>query len=90
MLQFTNFDETEKAVEAFVPDATAAAPEYEIMADCFALTYLDGWAVEQTVWVSEYEYWELTGYGYTCTAAQKQTVRDWYAAIAFTPWTISQ
>ncbi|CAO1653446.1 hypothetical protein [Salinibacterium sp. SWN248] len=90
VLQFTNFDETEKAVEAFVANATVDAPKYEIMADCFALTYLDGWAVEQTVWVSEYEYWELGGYGYTCNASQKQTIRDWYAAIAFAPRTISQ
>jgi len=91
VLQFTNPEATEKAVAAFTADATSDAPEHEIMADCFALTYLDGWAINQTVWVSAYEYWEITtGYGYTCNATQKQAIRDWYSAIAFKPRAISQ
>ncbi|WP_343922626.1 hypothetical protein [Rhodoglobus aureus] len=90
VLQFTNPEATEKAVGTFTASATADAPDYEIMADCFALTFLDGWEIEQTVWVSAYEYWEITGYGYTCNASQKQIIRDWYAAIAFIPRTVTQ
>jgi len=90
VLQFTNPEATAETVKDFTANATADADEFEIMADCFALTYLDGWEVDQTVWVSAYEYWEITGYGYTCNATQEQSIRDWYDAIAFEPRTISQ
>ncbi|MGN6272951.1 MAG: hypothetical protein ACTHMQ_07650 [Protaetiibacter sp.] len=75
VLQFTNPEPTETAVAAFDGDL-------ETMADCVALTYLDGWTLHHTIWVSSYQYWEVDiGYGYTCTDAQRQVVRDWYGQL---------
>jgi hypothetical protein len=52
------------------------------MADCFALTYLDGWTLDHRVYVSDYEYWDVSiGYGYTCDESQRQVIRDWYAQL---------
>lgn len=75
VLQFTNPEPTEAALVSFDGDV-------ETMADCFALTYLDGWTLHHTIWVSSYQYWEVdVGYGYTCTDAQRQVVRDWYGQL---------
>ncbi len=84
VLQFTNPGPTETAAAAFGGD-------WETMADCFALTYLDGWTLEQTIWTSSFEYWEVSlGYGYTCDEAQRQVMRDWYGALGYSPEPISQ
>lgn len=76
------------------PTATAAASfggDWETMADCFALTYLPGWTLDHTIWVSDYQYWEVSiGYGYTCDAAQMQVVREWYDPLGFAVTPITQ
>lgn len=75
VLQFTNPGPTATALEAFGGDS-------ETMADCFALTFLDGWTLDHTIWVSSYEYWEVsTGYGYTCNASERQVIRDWFGEL---------
>lgn len=75
VLQITNPEPTETALVAFGGDS-------ETMADCFALTFLPGWTLDHTVWVSSYQYYEASiGYGYTCDAGQAQVVRDWYAEL---------
>ena len=84
VLQMTNPDPTDKAVESFGGD-------WETMADCYALTVLPGWTLDHTIWVSDYEYWEVSvGYGYTCNASQKQVIRDWIAEVGYTHKPISQ
>lgn len=84
VLQMTNPEPTAVAAAAFGDD-------WETMADCFALTYLDGWTLDHTVWVSSYQYWEVSiGYGYTCDGAQMQVIRDWYEPLGFTAVPISQ
>ncbi|UOQ90962.1 hypothetical protein MUN74_08715 [Agromyces endophyticus] len=75
VLQFTNPVATADALEAFDGDN-------EVMADCFALTYLDGWKLDHRIWTSDYEYWDVNiGYGKTCTGPQQQAVRDWYGRL---------
>ncbi len=84
VLQLTNPEATATALEAFDGDD-------EKMADCYALTYLKGWTLDHTIWVSDVEYWEVSiGYGYTCNSAQKQVVRDWYEQLGFTSEPVSQ
>ena len=84
VLQFANPVATEVAVKAFDGDD-------ETMADCFALTYLDGWALDHRVFVNRYQYWDVSiGYGYTCNETQKQAVRDWYGGLGFHAGPISQ
>ena len=84
VLQMTNPAPTETALESFGGDQ-------ETMADCFALTYLDGWTLDHTIWVSSYQYWEVSvGYGYTCNDAQRQAVRDWYGQLGVQVRPISQ
>lgn len=84
VLQMTNPAATNTAVEAFGGDS-------ETMADCFALTYLDGWTLDHTIWVSDFEYWEVSmGYGYTCDETQRQAVRDWYGELGFHAEPIAQ
>lgn len=84
VLQFTNPAETREALKAFGDDV-------ETMADCFALTYLPGWTLDHTIWVSDFEYWEVTvGYGYTCDEGQRQVIRDWYTSLGYSPKPISQ
>lgn len=79
VLQYANPDQTETAVAAFGGDP-------ETMADCFALTFLDGWSLDQRVWVDDYFYWDVSlGYGYECNDSQKQAIRDWRAALGVTP-----
>lgn len=84
VLQYTNPGPTETAAAAFGGD-------WETMADCFALTYLDGWTLDHEIWVSDFEYWEVSiGYGYTCNDAQRQVIRDWYGQLGFHVRPISQ
>lgn len=75
VLQMTNPEPTREALQAFGGDD-------EIMADCFALTYLDGWELDHRIWVSDVEYWDVSvGYGHVCDEGQRQAVRDWYARL---------
>lgn len=84
VLQGTNLAESDKAAEAFGGD-------YETMADCYVFTYLPGWTLDHTVWVSDFQYWEVSvGYGYTCNESQRQSIRDWVDAIGFEVQAISQ
>ena len=84
VLQMTNPDATDTALEAFGGDA-------ETMADCFALTYLSGWTLDHRIYVSSYEYWDVSiGYGYTCDETQAQAVRDWYGQLGVHVRPISQ
>ncbi len=78
VLQFTN----QEALDAVLP---AFSGDHEVMADCFALTFLPGWKLDHRIWVSSYEYWDVSiGYGQVCSDAQKQAVRDWYAGLPVT------
>jgi len=84
VLQFTNPGPTTKAAEAFDGD-------WETMADCYALTYLPGWTLDHTIWVSSVEYWEVSvGYGYTCNGAQRDVIREWVASLGYVHEPISQ
>lgn len=84
VLQMTNWAATQTALDAFGGD-------HETMADCYALTYLDGWSLEHQVWVSDFEYWDVSvGYGYTCDESQRQVVRDWVDSLPFQTQPISQ
>ena len=61
------------------------------MADCYALTFLPGWTLDHTIWVSSYQYWNVSvGYGYTCTPDQAQVVRDWVGQLGYKHQPISQ
>lgn len=84
VLQMTNPKPTATAAEAFGGD-------WETMADCYALTYLPGWTLDHTTWVSDYEYWEFSvGYGYTCDEGQRQVIREWVDSLGYTHEPISQ
>lgn len=84
VLQFTNPDPTSKAVKAFDGDV-------ETMADCFALTFLDGWTLDHVVWQNSSRYWNVSiGYGYTCNSSQRQVIKDWYDEVGFTYRPITQ
>lgn len=84
VLQMTNPEPTETALLAFGDDG-------ETMADCFALTYLPGWKLDHRIWVSSYEYWDVSiGYGHTCDETQRQAIRDWYGQLGFHAEPISQ
>lgn len=75
VLQFTNPEETASALTAFAGDM-------ETMADCYALTFLDGWSLEHEVPIDDLSYWEVSvGYGYTCDDAQRQVIRDWVGGL---------
>ena len=77
VLQMTNPRVTQDTLNSFGGDE-------ETMADCFALTYLDGWSLDHTIWTSSYEYWDVSvGYGYSCDDAQRQAIRDWYGQLGF-------
>lgn len=83
VLQFTNEEATDEAVKHFA--------DHETMADCFALTYLDGWKLDHTIYVSAYSYWNVSvGYGYTCTESERQVIRDWYSQLGYQAKPISQ
>lgn len=84
VLQFTNPEQTAEALESFDGD-------WETMADCYALTYLDGWKLDHTIWVSSFEYWEVSvGYGYTCTSEQRKVIREWRESLGYQHEPISQ
>lgn len=84
VLQMTNPEPTKTAQTAFGDD-------WETMADCYALTYLPGWTLDHTIWLNDYEYWDVSiGYGYTCDEAQRQVIRDWVAALGYAHEPISQ
>lgn len=83
-LQMTNPGPTAIALESFGGDS-------ETMADCFALTYLNGWTLDHKIFVSSNTYWQVSiGYGYTCNDAQKQVIRDWYEPLGFHAEPITQ
>ena len=78
VLQFTNPQPTDDALASFGGDA-------ETMADCYALTFLDGWSLDHEVAIDAYSYYEVTvGYGYTCDAGQRQVIRDWVGQLGVT------
>lgn len=84
VLQYTNPDETDIAAASFGGD-------WETMADCFALTYLDGWTLDHRVYVTSYSWYDVSvGYGYTCDGSQRQVVADWYTSLGYTAVPISQ
>lgn len=84
VLQFTNPEPTDVALESFDGD-------HETMADCFALTFLDGWTLDHRIWVNSYTYWDLNiGYGYECSSSQRDVIRDWYGELGFHFQPISQ
>ncbi len=75
VLQFTNPEPTASALTAFSGDL-------ETMADCYALTVLDGWSLDHEVPIDDFSYWEVSvGYGYTCDDGQKQVIRDWLGGL---------
>lgn len=79
VLQFTNPIATSVTALAFGGD-------HERMADCYALTFLDGWSLDHEVWVDDYSYWQVAlGYGYTCNESERQAIRDWNAQIGIKP-----
>ena len=83
VLQLTNPEPTLKALESFSGDK-------EIMADCYALTYLDGWTLEHRIRVNGSLHWVTIGYGYTCNEAERQVIRDWVGQLGFHIQPISQ
>ena len=84
VLQLMNPAPTETALAAFGGDD-------ETMADCFALSYLDGWTLDHRIWMNRYDYWDVDiGYGHVCDDAQKQSVRDWYGQLGFRSGPITQ
>jgi hypothetical protein len=84
VLQFTNPEQTDAALESFNGNV-------EHMADCYALTYLNGWKLDHRIWVGSYTYWDISvGYGYECTGTQRQVIRDWVASLTYEHEPISQ
>lgn len=84
VLQFTNPEETELALESFKGDP-------ETMADCFALTYLKGWKLKHTIPIDAFSYYEVDiGYGYTCDSKQRKVIRQWRESLGFQSSPISQ
>jgi hypothetical protein len=78
VLQLTNPQPTADALAAFGGDV-------ETMADCYALTFLDGWSLAHEVAIDEFSYYEVdVGYGYTCDAGQRQVIRDWVDRLGVT------
>ncbi len=84
VLQFTNPLPTVDALGAFGGDN-------ETMADCYALTMLDAWSLEERVWASGASYWDVTyGYGQVCDDAQRDVIRDWVASLGVQVRPVSQ
>ncbi len=78
VLQFTNPQATDDALASFGGDV-------ETMADCYALTFLDGWSLDHEVAIDEYSYYEVSvGYGYACDEGQRQVIRDWAGRLGVT------
>ena len=75
VLQFTSPRDTDAVLATFGGDA-------ETMADCFALTFLEGWSLDHEVTIDDFSYYEVSvGYGYTCNAGERQVIRDWVAGL---------
>ncbi|WP_181373635.1 hypothetical protein, partial [Microbacterium sp. HMWF026] len=75
VLQFTNPGPTQAALGAFGGDV-------ETMADCYALTELDGWSLHHEVPIDEVSLWEVSvGYGVTCDDAQRARIREWVSSV---------
>ena len=84
VLQFVYPEITETALVSFGGDV-------ETMADCYALTYLDGWKLDHQIFVNRYEYWEVSiGYGLTCDEPQRQVIRDWFGQMGYRSQPVSQ
>lgn len=82
VLQGANPDRTATAVVAFDGD-------HETMADCYALTFLDGWTLDHEVWIDSSSYWKVNvGYGYTCNDSQRQVIRDWVGGLGIVKQTV--
>jgi len=76
VLQFTNPDPTETALDAFDGDV-------ETMADCYALTLSNSWTLTRKVTVGNWIYTVDYGYGYVCNASQRDVIRQWISDIGF-------
>lgn len=75
VLQFTNPGPTQAALDGFGGDV-------ETMADCYALTELDGWSLHHEVPIDEVSLWEVSvGYGVTCDDAQRARIREWVSSV---------
>jgi len=84
VLQFTNPGPTADALTAFGDDP-------ETMADCYALTMLDSWSLDERVWVSSSSYWDVSyGYGYVCDDSQRDVIRTWSASLGVQARPVSQ
>ncbi len=84
VLQLTNPDPTETALESFGDDL-------EFMADCYALTATDSWSLDHQVWTDDYSYWDVSvGYGRVCDAAQRDVIRNWLGQVGFRYRSITQ
>ncbi len=84
VLQFMNPKQTDAALESFNDNV-------EHMADCYALTFLEGWTLDHRVWVGSYTYWDISvGYGYVCDSGQRQVIRDWVASLTYDHQPIAQ
>lgn len=78
VLQFANPVETAVALPTFGGD-------HETMADCYALTFLEGWTLDHVVPIDANSWWEISlGYGYTCNDVERQVIRDWVASLGIT------
>lgn len=52
------------------------------MADCYALTELDGWSSHHEVPIDDSSLWEVSvGYGVTCDDAQRARIREWVSSV---------
>ena len=76
VLQFTNPDPTETALDAFGGDV-------ETMADCYALTLSNSWSLSRKVTVGGWVYTVDYGYGQVCNASQRDVIRQWISDIGF-------
>lgn len=84
VLQITNPEATDAVVDAFGGD-------WEFMADCYALVKTNSTTLDHRVWVSSYQYWDVSyGYGKVCSSAQRGVIRDWIDAVGVEYRTVSQ
>lgn len=84
VLQFTNPDSTGHALAAFGDDR-------ETMADCYALTMLDAWSLQERVPASGTSYWDVSyGYGHVCDDGQRDVIRDWMTSLGVQARPVSQ
>ena len=84
VLQFTNPEATETALESFGDD-------WEFMADCYALDAMGSWTLDRRVWTSAYQYWDVSyGYGRVCAASQRKVINQWIDELGVEYRTVSQ